>query len=85
MLSVGLFLLGRYKAFHGVATFMSASSEKSIAVWSIENLIDDKANPCLAIGSRTKIMARLAKIAGRALKNQRSLRARRPPKRSLEP
>jgi TolB-like protein/Tfp pilus assembly protein PilF len=63
VLSIGLFLLGRYTASRGVASRASASLEKSIAVLPFENLSDDKANAYFATGIQDEIMTRLAKIA----------------------
>jgi TolB-like protein/Flp pilus assembly protein TadD len=57
LLSIGLFLLGRYTASPGVA-----SLEKSIAVLPFESLSDDKANAYFATGIQDEIMTRLAKI-----------------------
>src|SRR5213592_3343341 len=61
LLSVGLFMLGRY----GFREKISASSElpaKSIAVLPFENLSDDKANGYFATGMQDEILTRLAGI-----------------------
>ena len=63
VLSIGLFLLGRYTASRGVVSPASASLEKSIAVLPFESLSDDKANAYFATGIQDEIMTRLAKIA----------------------
>jgi TolB-like protein/Tfp pilus assembly protein PilF len=63
LLSIGLFLLGRYTTSRGVVSPASASLEKSIAVLPFESLSDDKANAYFATGIQDEIMARLAKIA----------------------
>jgi TolB-like protein/Flp pilus assembly protein TadD len=62
VISVGLFLLGRYTA----PTKLSASANaaaKSIAVLPFENLSEDKANAYFADGIQEEILTRLAKIA----------------------
>ena len=59
LLSVGLFMLGRYTSSRGVALPAPASLEKSIAVLPFESLSDDKANAYFAIGIQDEILARL--------------------------
>ena len=63
LLSVGLFMLGRYTSSRGVALPAPASLEKSIAVLPFESLSDDKANAYFAIGIQDEILARLSQIA----------------------
>jgi TolB-like protein/Tfp pilus assembly protein PilF len=63
VLSIGLFLLGRYTASRAVVSPASASLEKSIAVLPFESLSDDKANAYFAEGVQDEILNRLAKIA----------------------
>src|SRR5437870_300823 len=62
LLSVGLFMLGRY----GFREKVSSSSElpaKSIAVLPFESLSDDKSNAYFAEGIQDEILARLSKIS----------------------
>jgi TolB-like protein/Tfp pilus assembly protein PilF len=62
LLSIGLFLLGRY----GFREKVSAGSEmpaKSIAVLPFDNLSEDKANAYFAEGVQDEILTRLAKVA----------------------
>jgi len=62
LLSVGLFMLGRY----GFREKVSSSSElpaKSIAVLPFESLSEDKSNAYFADGIQDEILARLSKIA----------------------
>ncbi len=62
LLSVGVFLLGRY----GFRQSVSAASElpaKSIAVLPFENLSEEKGNAFFAEGVQEEILTRLAKIA----------------------
>ena len=63
LLSVGLFMLGRYTSSRGVALPARASLEKSIAVLPFESLSDDKANAYFATGIQDEILAQLSQIA----------------------
>ena len=63
LLSVGLFMLGRYTSSRGIALPAAASLEKSIAVLPFESLSDDKANAYFATGIQDEILARLSQIA----------------------
>jgi TolB-like protein/Tfp pilus assembly protein PilF len=63
VLSVALFLLGRYTASRDAGSPASVAFEKSVAVLPFENLSDDKANAYFATGIQDEIMTRLAKIA----------------------
>src|ERR1700686_5769979 len=62
LLSVGLFMLGRY-GFREKDLLSNKLPAKSIAVLPFENLSDDKANAYFASGIQDEIMTRLAKIA----------------------
>ena len=65
LLSIGLFLLGRYSASSTNSTSPGASAitNKSIAVLPFENLSDDKSNAYFAEGIQDEILTGLAKIA----------------------
>ncbi len=69
VLSIGLFLLGRYtgqnvaSAARTEATASSSIPQKSIAVLPFENLSSDKENAYFADGIQEEILTRLAKIA----------------------
>jgi len=67
-LSVGLFLLGRYTASHGISNEVGHSGaaslpQKSIAVLPFENLSDDKSAAYFADGIQDEILTKLASIA----------------------
>jgi len=62
LLSVGLFLLGRY-GFRDKNSITSEVSAKSIAVLPFDNLSDDKSNAYFAEGVQDEILTRLAKVA----------------------
>jgi TolB-like protein/Tfp pilus assembly protein PilF len=62
LLSVGLFMLGRY-GFREKNSSLVELSAKSIAVLPFENLSDDKSNAYFAEGIQDEILARLSKIA----------------------
>lgn len=64
LISVSLFVLGRYTALPWAGAGQNESFEKSIAVLPFENLSDDKANAYFAAGIQDEIMTRLEKIAG---------------------
>ncbi|MDB6035884.1 MAG: hypothetical protein JWM16_6222 [Verrucomicrobiales bacterium] len=61
LLSVGLFMLGRY-GFRNASSSAGASA-KSIAVLPFDNLSDDKSNAYFAEGIQDEILTRLSKIA----------------------
>ena len=63
VLSMALFLLGRFTASHATAPSSSSVPNKSIAVLPFENLSDDKANGYFAEGIQDEILTRLSKIA----------------------
>ena len=63
LLSIGLFLVGRYTAPGRVTT--SGRPEKSIAVLPFENLSGDPQNAYFSEGVQDEILTRLAKIAER--------------------
>jgi len=64
VLSVGLFLLGRFTASRQSEHASSTSlPEKSIAVLPFENLSEDKTNAYFATGIEDEILTRLAKIS----------------------
>jgi len=63
VLSMALFLLGRFTASHATAPSSSSIPNKSIAVLPFENLSDDKANGYFAEGIQDEILTRLSKIA----------------------
>ena len=63
LLSIGLFMLGRYTSSRGVESPARGSLEKSIAVLPFESLSDDKANAYFATGIQDEILARLSQIA----------------------
>jgi TolB-like protein/Tfp pilus assembly protein PilF len=63
VLSLGLFLLGRYTASRSATSSTNPASEKSIAVLPFENLSEDKANAYFADGVQEEILTRLSKIA----------------------
>src|SRR5712691_2110689 len=63
VLSMALFLLGRFPASHATAPSSSSIPNKSIAVLPFENLSDDKANGYFAEGIQDEILTRLSKIA----------------------
>ena len=58
LLSLGLFLAGRYSA----PNKQSRSAERSLAVLPFENLSEDKSNAYFADGMQDEIITRLAKI-----------------------
>ena len=72
VLSLGLFLLGRYTANHAASRSASEdlrrdkqsemATPKSIAVLPFENLSEDKSNAYFAIGIQDEILTRLAKL-----------------------
>jgi TolB-like protein len=62
LLSIGLFLLGRYTAPSKESTLADVP-QKSIAVLPFESLSEDKANAYFADGIQEEILARLSKIA----------------------
>jgi TolB-like protein/Tfp pilus assembly protein PilF len=62
VLSIGLFLLGRYTA-PGKESASADMPQKSIAVLPFESLSEDKANAYFADGIQEEILARLSKIA----------------------
>src|SRR6266487_1865961 len=62
VLSIGLFLLGRYTA-PGKESASADMPQKSIAVLPFESLSEDKANAYFADGIQEEILTRLAKIA----------------------
>jgi len=66
ILSMGLFLLGRYTALRSTTPVPfgpGGISEKSIAVLPFENLSDDKSNAYFADGVQEEILTRLSRIA----------------------
>jgi TolB-like protein/Tfp pilus assembly protein PilF len=65
IVSIGLFLLGRYSAQSLEGGRRSAASlpEKSIAVLPFDNLSEDKSNAFFAEGVQDEILTRLAKVA----------------------
>jgi len=65
LLSVGLFLLGRYSTSRGtsIAGNNSDLPQKSIAVLPFDNLSEDKNNAFFAEGVQDEILTRLAKVA----------------------
>jgi TolB-like protein/Tfp pilus assembly protein PilF len=65
MVSIGLFLLGRYSAITGVPRQSEAAAvpAKSIAVLPFDNLSEDKSNAFFAEGVQDEILTRLAKVA----------------------
>jgi TolB-like protein/Flp pilus assembly protein TadD len=62
LLSVGLFMLGRY-GFRNANSASSALPEKSIAVLPFDNLSEEKGNAFFAEGIQDEILTRLAKVA----------------------
>jgi TolB-like protein/cytochrome c-type biogenesis protein CcmH/NrfG len=62
MLSLGLFLLGRYTANHTGPRRIEAATQKSVAVLPFENLSEDKSNAYFATGIQDEILTRLAKL-----------------------
>jgi TolB-like protein len=62
LLSVGLFMLGRY-GFREKNAWSSELPAKSIAVLPFESLSEDKSNAYFAEGIQDEILARLSKIA----------------------
>src|ERR1700737_502544 len=62
LLSVGLFMLGRY-GFRNASSSAGELSAKSIAVLPFDNLSDDKSNAYFAEGIQDEILTRLAKVA----------------------
>src|SRR5438067_13458364 len=71
LLSIGLFLLGRYSAFNGAArqdasaarTEAATVPSKSIAVLPFDNLSRDPHNAVFPEGIQDEILTRLAKVA----------------------
>src|SRR5437763_2624597 len=71
LVSIGLFLLGRYSAFNGAArqdasaarTEAATVPSKSIAVLPFDNLSRDPDNAFFAEGIQDEILTRLAKVA----------------------
>jgi len=66
ILSIGLFLLGRYSAVNGAPRHSEAATEmpqKSIAVLPFDNLSRDPDNVYFAEGVQDEILTRLAKVA----------------------
>ena len=63
VISVALFLLGRYTARDTVSAARSELPAKSIAVLPFENLSEDKSNAFFAEGVQDEILTRLAKVA----------------------
>jgi TolB-like protein len=65
LMSIGLFLLGRYSAVNGAPRQSEAATvpNKSIAVLPFDNLSDDKSNAYFAEGIQDEILTRLSKIA----------------------
>jgi TolB-like protein/Tfp pilus assembly protein PilF len=65
ILSVGLFLLGRYTARSGMprqSEVTAVTPEKSIAILPFENLSEDKANEYFAEGIQNEILTKLATV-----------------------
>ena len=62
LLSVGLFMLGRY-GFRNASSSANELPAKSIAVLPFESLSEDKSNAYFADGIQDEILTRLAKIA----------------------
>jgi TolB-like protein/Tfp pilus assembly protein PilF len=62
VLSVGLFMLGRY-GFRNTNSSTSELPAKSIAVLPFDNLSEDKSNAFFAEGVQDEILTRLAKVA----------------------
>jgi TolB-like protein/cytochrome c-type biogenesis protein CcmH/NrfG len=63
VLSLGLFLLGRYTANNAVPRPSGAAIQKSVAVLPFENLSADKSNAYFATGIQDEILTRLAKLS----------------------
>jgi TolB-like protein/Tfp pilus assembly protein PilF len=65
IVSIGLFLLGRYSAITGRPRQSQAATvpAKSIAVLPFDNLSEDKSNAFFAEGVQDEILTRLAKVA----------------------
>jgi TolB-like protein/Tfp pilus assembly protein PilF len=65
LLSIGLFLLGRYSAVNGAPRQSEAATvpDKSIAVLPFDNLSRDPDNAYFAEGVQDEILTRLAKVA----------------------
>src|SRR5580765_660314 len=66
LVSIGLFLLGRYSALNTASparTEAATVSQKSIAVLPFENRSEDKANAYFADGVQDEILTDLAKVA----------------------
>jgi TolB-like protein/Tfp pilus assembly protein PilF len=65
IVSIGLFLLGRYSAITGAPRQSEAATipAKSIAVLPFDNLSEDKSNAFFAEGVQDEILTRLAKVA----------------------
>ena len=64
VLSLGLFVLGRYTANTGAPRHSEAATapQKSIAILPFENLSDDKANAYFAEGVKDEILTKLAAV-----------------------
>ena len=64
VLSLGLFVLGRYTANTGAPRHSQAATapQKSIAILPFENLSDDKANAYFAEGVKDEILTKLAAV-----------------------
>ena len=62
LLSVGLFMLGRY-GFRNASSSLSELPAKSIAVLPFDNLSEEKGNAYFAEGIQDEILTRLAKVA----------------------
>ena len=64
VLSIGLFVLGRYTANTGAPRHSEAATapQKSIAILPFENLSDDKANAYFAEGVKDEILTKLAAV-----------------------
>jgi TolB-like protein len=65
VLSVGLFILGRYTAFRGTPRQSEAATgipQKSIAILPFENLSEEKANAYFAEGIQDEILTKLAAV-----------------------
>src|ERR1700719_4253455 len=65
VISLGLFVLGRYSAVNGAPrqSETATGSQKSIAILPFESLSEDKANAYFAEGVQDEILTRLAKVA----------------------